>query len=84
MKQGKIVATPQVLIGAFGLPEDTTFIGCRSDIGICGLMVEIFVSHNDLPEVAEGEVIPQIHPTISRNEKGELSLMSWGIKKDGE
>jgi len=42
-------------------------------------MIELVVSHPDLPELEDGMRIPEANPTLRHNPAGDIEFLSWNI-----
>lgn len=58
-----------------GLPPDADIVGCRD--GFRGNTVQFKVTHKDLPEVAEGDVINNINFIVEQKD-GKPVFKDWG------
>ena len=77
---GKFAVTPELIIQALGLPEDTVLMNIYEDPDERTSFYQMVVEHDDLPCVLWGETIPQIYPRM-RKVDSILELEDWGIAK---
>ena len=65
----RIQITPEIIVEALKLPQETRIIGCIEFAGL----IELKVEHPDLPELKHGDKIPLIKPIYKKIE------FNWGI-----
>lgn len=81
---GIVRLSRELLCSLLNFPAGTEIVGVSGDYYFAEDLIALKVTHPDLPEVHECEVITEARPQYRRNlETGEVEFLGWGLKHGG-
>ncbi len=85
MKVARIVVSTEIILDALAFPKGAKVKACMGERAPLG-EIELFVEHDDLPDVAQGHEIPQRVPTITTTGEPPAAFFAfdWGKEVEPE
>ena len=83
MRAARIRLGTQIVMDDLGFPQGTKVKACFGERVSLG-QIELIVEHDDLPDIPQGQVIPEYVPVWVLNADGKEISFSWGSAKEPE